>query len=123
MQRNPVGWFEIYVNDMARAIHFYETVFQVTLQNLEIPDIDMWAFPILGDTPGAPGALVKMKGCPAGSNSTVVYFSCEDCAEEAERVKLAGGLVIQDKFPIGEHGFVAMIQDSEENMIGLHSLK
>ena len=28
--RNPVGWFEIYVTDMARAKAFYETVFATT---------------------------------------------------------------------------------------------
>lgn len=28
MTHNPVGWFEIYVQDMERAKKFYETVFQ-----------------------------------------------------------------------------------------------
>lgn len=30
MQNNPVGWFEIYVNDMERAKKFYETVLKVS---------------------------------------------------------------------------------------------
>lgn len=34
MKNNPVGWFEIYVQDMARAKQFYESVFQVKLDNL-----------------------------------------------------------------------------------------
>lgn len=32
MNHNPVGWFEIYVQDMDRAKRFYELVFQVKLE-------------------------------------------------------------------------------------------
>ena len=35
MPRNPVGWFEIYVQDMPRAKAFYQSVFAVHLQKLE----------------------------------------------------------------------------------------
>lgn len=31
MAHNPVGWFEIYVNDMDRAKRFYETVFDIKI--------------------------------------------------------------------------------------------
>ena len=34
MPSNPVGWFEIYVQDMPRARAFYESVFAVQLQKL-----------------------------------------------------------------------------------------
>ena len=50
---NPVGWFEIYVQDAERARTFYEAVLQVTLQRLPVPDLEMWAF---GMDPAAPGA-------------------------------------------------------------------
>jgi predicted enzyme related to lactoylglutathione lyase len=32
MNNNPVIWFEIYVQDMARAKAFYEAVFQLKLE-------------------------------------------------------------------------------------------
>jgi uncharacterized protein len=32
MKNNPVGWFEIYVQDMPRAKAFYEAVFQGKLE-------------------------------------------------------------------------------------------
>ena len=32
---NPVGWFEIYVDDMARAKAFYEAVFGKKLERLD----------------------------------------------------------------------------------------
>lgn len=75
------------------------------------------------DKVGASGALVRMEGVSSGRNSTLVYFSCADCAVEATRVAASGGRVQRDKMSIGEYGFIALIEDTEGNMIGLHSLK
>jgi len=123
MANNPVGWFEIYVQDMPRAKAFYEKVFQVKLEELKAPDIEMWSFPMQMDKSGASGALVHMKGMPSGGNSTLVYFSCEDCAVEAGRVTGAGGKIQNPKMSIGEYGFIALAVDTEGNMFGLHSMK
>jgi predicted enzyme related to lactoylglutathione lyase len=123
MTSNAVGWFEIYVQDMQRARKFYESVFMVRLERLNSPVIEMWAFPMTADKPGAAGALVNMKGFPSGGNSVLMYFRCEDCAVEAARVAEAGGRIQRDKFSIGEYGFVVLVHDSEGNMIGLHSMK
>ena len=68
-----------------------------------------------------PGALVKMPGCPSGGG-TLVYFACEDCAVEAARAAAHGGQVVKPKMSIGEHGAIALVQDTEGNMIGLHSM-
>ena len=120
---NAVGWFEIYVQDAARARSFYEAVFEVKLERLPVPDIEMWTFPMDAEGKGASGALVKMEGCPAGGNSTLVYFTCEDCAVEESRVAPEGGRVERSKMSIGEYGFISLVYDTENNMIGLHSLK
>ena len=123
MKPNPVCWFEIYVDDMARAKAFYETVFQTTLEKLHSDAIEMWAFPMQSDLWGAGGSLVKMEGFSAGRNSTLVYFSCDDCAVEQARAEKAGGQLQRGKFSIGQYGFIALVLDSEGNMIGLHSMK
>ena len=128
MKNNPVGWFEIYVQDMPRAKVFYEAVFQGALEELKNPDPDsftdmeMWAFPMSMEGAGAAGALVKMAGCPSGG-STLVYFSCEDCSVEAARAATNGGKIFKDKMPIGQYGFIALVEDTEGNMIGLHSMQ
>jgi uncharacterized protein len=75
--------------------------------------IEMWAFPMEPDRPGAPGALVKMEGFPSGGNSTIVYFTCSDCAIEAKRVSESGGKIFKDKFSIGQYGFIALVLDTE----------
>lgn len=123
MANNAVGWFEIYVQDMPRARKFYEATLALQLEQLEIPDIEMLAFPMHPDASGASGALVKMEGMPSGGNSVLVYFSCEDCAVEAGRVVDAGGKVFREKMSIGQYGFIALAHDTEGNMIGLHSIK
>ncbi len=127
--QNPVGWFEIYVDDMSRARSFYESVFSISLEALTPPDtgdeaeLAMFAFPSDMDTYGASGALVQAAGMKAGGNSIMVYFNCEDCAVEGARVADAGGRVEREKMSIGEYGFIVLAQDTEGNMIGLHSQK
>jgi predicted enzyme related to lactoylglutathione lyase len=121
MKTNPVGWFEIYVQDIDRAKKFYETVFQTTLQRLPGTELEMLSFPMEMEQMGAPGALVKMEGIASGCNSVLVYFSCADCGEEESRVAAAGGRVERPRFSIGEYGFISLVTDTEGNKIGLHS--
>ena len=123
MRGNPVRWFEIYVDDIERAKAFYETVFDVKLDRLGAEGIEMWQFPADMDRHGTSGTLARVDGMPAGGNSTVVYFQCEDCAVEESRVAAAGGTVVRPKMSIGEYGFVTLAQDTEGNLIGIHSLR
>ncbi|MHB1669805.1 MAG: VOC family protein [Thiomonas sp.] len=129
MEHNPVGWFEIYVQDLPRARKFYEAVLQHKLERLGTPasmqasGMELWAFPMFRDRWGAAGALVKMPGVPSGGNSVLVYFSCADCAVEAARVVPAGGRIEREKTSIGEYGHIALALDTEGNMFGLHSMQ
>lgn len=132
MKPNPVVWFEIYVQDMARARKFYEAVFQCTLEPMTAPEgeaaepgMEMLGFPMAMETPGAGGMLVKMADCPppSGGPGTLVYFACEDCAVEQGRVEKAGGKVFKPKFSIGQYGHIALAIDTEGNTIGLHSMQ
>jgi uncharacterized protein len=120
MKSNPIVWCEIYVQDMERAKSFYESVFQVKLEKIESPGMDMWAFPMAMDQVGASGALVQMGGVKSGGSSTIPYFHCNEVAIELERVVAAGGQIQQPKTSIGQYGFMALIVDPEGNMIGLH---
>lgn len=121
--RNVVGWFEIYVQDIDRAKAFYQNTFQVTLERLESPGMELWAFPMQPDNAGCAGALVKMNGKDSGVGGTIVYFSCADCAVEASRAVQNGGKIQKEKMSIGQYGFIALALDTEGNMIGLHSMQ
>ncbi len=125
---NPVGWFEIYVEDIDRARKFYETVLGITMSDLPNPSDDgskMVAFTETdaGENPGATGALVQMEGVSSGGNSVLVYFMSADCSVEEARVDDAGGEVVKPKMPIGPHGFISLCNDTEGNMFGLHSMQ
>ncbi|MBI40496.1 MAG: lactoylglutathione lyase [Leptospiraceae bacterium] len=126
-ERNTIGWFDIYVHDMDRAVAFYESVLEEKLQPLEDPtgSSQMMAFP--GDQNsmqryGALGALVKMDGVQPGAGGTLVYFQSADCSMEEARVVAAGGQVIRPKFSIGEFGWVTLCQDTEGNRFGFNSM-
>jgi predicted enzyme related to lactoylglutathione lyase len=128
MKPNPVVWFEIYVQDLARARAFYEAVFQFQLAPMAAPEgqasgFQMLAFPADMNAGGAAGALVKMDGVCSGGGGTLVYLSCEDCAVEQGRAVQAGGHVFKPKFSIGPYGFCALVVDTEGNCIGLHSMQ
>jgi predicted enzyme related to lactoylglutathione lyase len=111
------------VQDLARARTFYEVVLGVQLSKLESPGMDMLGFPMRGDATGASGALVRMPGFASGANSVLVYFICDDCSREAARAVTAGGRIQKEKTAIGPHGFIALVVDTEGNMVGLHSMK
>ena len=119
---NPVGWFEIYVQDMDRAKKFYRAVFGTEFTRLETGDLEFWAFPMDPERYGAPGALVRMPGLDSRPGGVLIYFSCEDCAVQAKRAAEAGGKVEREKMSIGQYGHIALVIDSEGNRIGLHSM-
>ena len=125
--KNPFTWVEIYVDDMPRAQKFYETVLAVSMVPMQAPgefgDLEMLSFPWAEGEANISGALCKTNEMKPGSGGTLVYFTCDDCAVEASRVEAAGGQVMQDKFPLGEHGFCAIATDTEGNTIGFHSMK
>jgi len=126
LKRNPVNWFEIYVDDIERAKKFYAEVLQISFQDCETPHGKRAFFPYAedcDDAPNACGCLYQMEQVKAGGNSVMVYFECDDCQVEQDRVEAAGGKICVPKFSIGENGFCACCIDTEGNSFGLHSMK
>lgn len=121
---NAVGWFDIYVDQLDRAVAFYETVLDCKLEPIEDPtgENQMMSFPSDMSAYGAGGALTKSAHASPGVGGTIVYFSAEDCAVEEARVAAAGGQVIRPKFSIGKFGFVTLCQDTEGNLFGISSM-
>jgi len=126
LTRNAVGWFEIPVNDMERAIKFYETVFEYKLERNQMGPLDMAWFPF-ADVPGAPGTLVFHKEFyKPSTEGTLIYFTCQsgDLANELARVESAGGNIMVPKTHIAEYiGYMAVCTDTEDNRIALHLRK
>ncbi len=126
-QKNVVGWFEIPVADMDRAMRFYETVFGHKLDRHKMHQIDMAWFPMHPLGMGSMGALVYNKEFYKPSKEgTLVYFTAfsGDLSTELARVEQAGGKVVVPKTKISdEYGFMAVLLDTEGNRIAIHSRK
>ena len=125
MENNIVGWFEIPVQDMDRAVRFYESVFKFRLDRQPMGELDMAWFPWVTDKPGPPGSLVHHNEFYKPSHEGVlIYLSSQsgDLSKELSRVEEAGGKILIPKRQIAEDiGYMAVIEDSEGNRVALHS--
>lgn len=124
--KNAVNWFEIYTADFNRAKSFYGDVFKVELTVTPIQSdrhahMDYALFPGREDGTGSMGALVKLDKVSPGPGGTLVYFDTREINSELSRVTAAGGKILQPKVNIGEAGFIALVEDTEGNIIGLRS--
>lgn len=126
--KNVINWFEIYTSDFNRAKKFYAEVFKCKLTDLPVSsdrhsEMKYATFPGDEKGNGVSGALVKIDQAKPGSGGTLVYFDSKEINAELSRVEAAGGKIIRPKLNIGDFGFIALIEDTEGNLIGLHSMK
>jgi len=121
MNSNPVGWFEIPVADMPRAIQFYQAVFGFELSRGDLNGYDMAFFPMHSDAQGAGGMLITGEGYAPSRTGTIVYFSTLDIEATLAKVEQSGGKTTVAKKSIGQHGFIGWFEDCEGNTVALHS--
>lgn len=123
---NAISWFEIPSVDIERAAKFYETIFNVQLQPLDLVQIKMRMFPIDDPMTGIGGAVVYAKGFYETSDTAgpLIYLNGNpDVQNILDKVEAAGGKIVVPKTMISpEHGYMAVILDTEGNRIGLHSV-
>ena len=123
--KSTISWFEIPVTDMARARKFYETLFEVTLQEMPLGDgLTMAFFPVEENAVG--GALCKQAQYykPSEEGVTIYFTADPDIETLLERVSKAGGKMLMPKKMISpESGHMAMFSDSEGNRIALYEHK
>ena len=123
MKSVTVGWFEIPVSDMNRAMKFYEFIFNVKLQRNTMGDLDMAWFPWDESGSGAGGSLVyHAEFYHPSEKGVTVYFNTADIETELSRVEEAGGKVLMAKKEIApDIGYMALFMDTEGNRLALHS--
>jgi uncharacterized protein len=125
MKNNVIGWVEVPVENMERAIQFYETVFEFKIERHEMGSIDMGWFPWIEDGQGSGGSLVSSGDhYKPSTDGVLIYFTTHsgDLSNELARIEPAGGKVLQPKTLIAEgYGYYALFIDSEGNRAALHS--
>jgi len=118
---HPIHWFEIFVTDFERAVRFYQTVLNVDLRRENEDGRPMALFASAVEQ-GVGGALVRQSGREPTSQGTLVYLDADGKLDAClDRVERAGGTVVQPKTDIGPPGFIALVRDTEGNIVGLHS--
>ena len=117
---NPVGYFEIPVLDMQRAVEFYSKVFRIDFISRNIDNLEMALFPFDPEKTGITGALVKGEIYKPSINGALLYFNVESIDDVLQKVQENKGEILYPKTSVGEYGFVAEFKDSESNRIGLN---
>jgi hypothetical protein len=117
---NPVVYFEIPVQDIDRAIHFYTAVFDFKFEKTTIDHYEMALFPFEAPQTGISGALAKGEVYKPTKEGVIIYFSTDDIEATLKKVLANNGKILYPKTSNGDLGFVAEFEDSEGNRIALH---
>lgn len=120
---NALNWFEIPVTDMQRAKHFYQVVFGIHMEDMDMPGMQMAMFPYEMNSGKLSGALVKSEYHRPSKDGVIVYLNANpDMKEILQRIEDEHGEVVMPKTQISpEIGYMAFFIDSEGNRVALHS--
>lgn len=120
---NALNWFEIPVTDMARAKHFYQSIFGIHMDEMNMPGMEMAGFPGEPGSGKASGALVKSEYHRPSMDGVIVYLNANpDMKNILDRIEAEHGEVVMGKTQISpEIGYMAFFIDTEGNRIALHS--
>ena len=121
--KTMIDWFSIPCTDFDRAITFYESIFSISMSRSKDPmGNDMGCF--FDPTEGISGAINADPNMKPGNSGPCVYLNAEGKLDAVlGRIEKSGGKVILPKTAIPQWGNMALIQDSEGNVVGLHSNK
>lgn len=120
---NVLNWFEIPVTDMQRAKHFYQVIFGIHMEDMDMPGMQMAMFPYEMNSGKLSGALVKSDYHRPSKDGVIVYLNANpDMKEILQRIESEHGEVVMPKTQISpEIGYMAFFIDSEGNRVALHS--
>lgn len=111
-----VGYFEIPVTDLDRAVAFYEDVLGATLDREVVDGYPMALFPAAGGAGQATGALAQGDGYVPSLDGPRVYFRVDDVGAAVVRAVARGAQVLYPRTAVGDDE-VAEVSDSEGNRI------
>jgi uncharacterized protein len=120
---NILNWFEISVSNIARATKFYETIFSVKMEQMEMMGMKMAMFPAENRNGKVSGGLVEGPMHKPSSDGAKIYFNGNpDLANALSKIEAAGGKITMPKTKISDDiGYMAFFIDTEGNGVALHS--
>lgn len=122
---NALNWFEIPATDIQRAINFYQHVFDIKMETMDMMDSKMAFFPFEPGSGKLSGALIQGEHHKPSTEGTFVYLNANPSMDESlAKIEAAGGKILNPKTSLGDgHGFCAYMMDTEGNCVGIHSLE
>jgi uncharacterized protein len=118
--------FEIHVEDMERAMKFYEEVFGWKFEDWSEYAGMQYYGAITGDAsvPGIDGALIQRRGQAPETGQPMNGFSCtmgvEDYDSTENKILDLGGKVAMPKYALPGMAWQGYYTDTEGNIIGIH---
>ena len=124
-QENSLNWFEISVSDIKRATNFYETIFGIKMEQVEMMGMQMAMFPSENMNGKASGCLCQSPMHKPSMDGAKIYLNGNpDLQNALSKIEAAGGKVLMPKTKISDDiGHMAFFIDSEGNNVALHSNK
>jgi uncharacterized protein len=119
--KNLVSIVEIPTSDFSRAVKFYQSILDISIEEVDMDGTQMGILP--GDEGNVNVVLVKGIDYKPTTDGTVLYFNAgNDLQPMLDKVGQNGGQIIVPKTEISpEMGYFALFIDTEGNKIGLHS--
>jgi predicted enzyme related to lactoylglutathione lyase len=119
---NALNWFEIPAIDISRAKKFYESVFEIKMEEMEMPGMKYAMFPFDPTNGKVAGGLAQSPMHTPSATGSIIYLNANpDLQNVLDRIEQAGGKVTMPKTSIGQNGFMAFFTDTEGNIMALHS--
>jgi len=122
---NSLNWFEIPALDIERSRKFYEAIFDIKLESMEMDamDMKMATFPFTPGTGKASGAIVQSQMHKPSTDGSIIYLNANPAMDNVlGRIEESGGQIVIPKTNISDDiGFMAFFIDTEGNKVALHS--
>jgi len=120
--RNPIGWFEIFVNDVEKAKEFYGNLFEWQFKLSKALSPNYWMIYTGEDSVG--GGFMKKANPAHSGQSLLLYVETDDIDSILAKVEKLGGKVETKKTLISEtSGYFGLFRDIDGNLMGLWSKK
>jgi predicted enzyme related to lactoylglutathione lyase len=125
MSADTLCWTDIPVTNLDRAVKFYSAVLAQEIKKLSEGGMEYGLLP--HGEQNASGCLCVRSDSGGvdntpSANGPLIYLLVEGRLDEAVKaVRANGGKVLRERQQIAEHGFRAVVIDSEGNRIALHT--
>lgn len=120
-KKNPIGWFEIFVNDIYEAEKFYKEIFNWEFKLSINEGKEYWLIKTGNKSIGG-GLIQKERKEEASGDNIRIYIEVSDINKILRKVKELGGKEIKTKTLIAENsGYYGLFADKDGNIVGLWS--